>query len=67
MGGRIELVATLAELQRLIHEMDGLLAKAEALTAQLESGQKSAAVVPTILAHIESARRLAALVGGSTP
>ena len=55
-----EVGVDLAELQRRIQAMDGVLAKAELLAAQLESGEKSAAVVPAIRAHIEAARKLAA-------
>jgi hypothetical protein len=61
MGKGTEVVIDLAELQRRIQAMDAILAKAELLTAQLESGEKSAAVVPAIRAHIEAARKLAAM------
>jgi hypothetical protein len=61
MGKGTEAVTDLAELQRCIQAMDGILAKAELLAAQLESGEKSAAVVPAIRAHIEAARKLAAM------
>jgi hypothetical protein len=61
MGKGTEVVIDLAELHRRIQAMDGILAKAELLAAQLESGEKSAAVVPAIRAHIEAARKLSAM------
>jgi hypothetical protein len=61
MGRGTEVGVDLAELQRRIRAMDVMLAKAELLAAQLESGEKSAAVVPAIRAHIEAARKLAAV------
>ena len=56
MGKRNEVVIDLAELQRRIQAIDGILAKAELLAAQLESGEKSA-----IQAQVEASRKLAAM------
>ena len=61
MGKGTEVVGDLAELQRRIQAMDGMLAKAELLAAQLESREKSAAVAPATRAHIEAARKLTAM------
>jgi hypothetical protein len=61
MGKGTEVVTDLAELQRRIQAMDGMLARAELLAAQLEAGEKLVAVVPAIRAHIEAARKLAAM------
>ena len=56
MGKGNEVVIDLAELQRRIQAIDGILAKAELLAAQLESGEKSA-----IQAQVEAARKLVAM------
>lgn len=52
---------TLNEIQQCMAEIASLLAKAEVLTAQVESGEKSLLVLSTARAHIEAAHRLASL------
>jgi hypothetical protein len=51
------------EMQQRLAAIEVLLDKAELLAAQVESGEKSAAVVPAIRAHIEAARKLATATG----
>jgi hypothetical protein len=52
---------TLNEIQQCMAEIASLLAKAEVLTAQVESGEKSLLVLTTARAHIEAAYRVASL------
>jgi hypothetical protein len=49
----------LNEIQQRLATIVTLLDKAETLTAQVESGEKSVAVLPAIRMHIETARKLA--------
>lgn len=51
----------LDELQQRLDAIASLLAKAEALTAQVESGQKPLLVLSSARAHIEAAHKLATL------
>lgn len=50
---------TLNEMQKRLDAIASLLTKAEVLTAQVESGERSLLVLSMAKAHIEAAHRLA--------